>query len=216
MNETIFDLLDRLGDAQYLREYLWSTIPSSIDDEVFRLVDLLIRSDLTEVSEALSLMTKMHKYAFLYFAERSASRAVRERRPELISDALSALAIASKWAGTPKISTTILSLLYRSSELIGRPATTELTYPIEFDNPEFVDYWNQYRARSADNRTIEVMNYAEGTDQDGFRYVNMALPKMLRSMEENKEAGWDVADWRIVNIRRVIEQHKPKGGYPAS
>jgi len=216
MNEILFDLLDRVRNRERLKEYFWSPIPSPMDDELSKLVDLFIQSDSTEVGEALSLMTNSHMDVLRNYAERNASRSVRERRPELISHALSALAIASKWADTPTISTTILSLLYRSGELIDLPAITESTYPIAFDNPEFVDYWNQFRARCERDRTIEVMRYAEGTDQDGFRYVNTELPAMLRRMEKEKAAGGEVPDWAIANIRRAVEEHRPKGGYPAT
>jgi len=215
MNEIIFDLLDRIGSGE-TKGYLWLPIPSPIDDELSRLVDLFIQSDSTEVGEALSLMRTGHMSVLRSYAERNASRAVRERRPDLISHALSALAIASKWADTPTISTTILSLLYRSGELIDLPAITESTYPIAFDNPEFVEYWNQFRARRERDRTIEVMRYAEGTDQDGFRYVNTDLPAMLRRMEKEKAAGGEVPDWAIACIRRAVEQLKPNDGYPAS
>jgi len=212
MNEIIFDLLDRLR-SEYTDGYLHLPIPSPIDDEVGNLVDLLIRADSIERAEALSLMTDSHMSVLRCYAERIASRAMRERRPELISHALSALAIASKWAGTPKISTTILSLLYRSGELIGRPAITESTYPIEFDNPEFVEYWNQYRARSEDKRTIEVMSYAEGSDQDGFRYERTDLAYNLQMIERAQARGEDVSGFDIAGLRqRVIEQQKRWGG----
>jgi len=195
MNEHLFDLLDRLGGGKHTQGYLALPIPCPIDDEVRTFVDLLIRSDTAERSEATSLMTRRHASVLGCYAERNATRAVRERRPELISHALSALALASQLSD-PRDLIVILSLLYRSGELIGLPAITSSTYRIEIDNPEFVDFWNQFRARTEVDRSIETMRYAEGSDQDGFRYKYTGptydFSEVQRTLERAKRSGGNV------------------------
>ncbi len=66
----------------------------------------------------ISQMTRAHGSVLVAFAERLASRAVRENKPEFIGAGLSALAIAIKLLDFREV-LPIVSLLHRSAEKLG-------------------------------------------------------------------------------------------------
>jgi hypothetical protein len=213
MNEAIFDHLDRLG-SDYTNGYGPLRIPSPIDDEVKALVDLLIQCDPAERRDASSLMTSHHASVLSCYAFRNASRAVRERRPDLISHSLSALALGWARILDERDELPVLSLLYRSGELIDLPAISPSVYPIAVDNPEFEAVWNRFRTRPESLRNINVMQYTEGSDQDGFRFTytgpTCTLEDMLRKLERSKNNGGNIPESTLDEFRRQIEIEKRK------
>jgi hypothetical protein len=116
------------------------------------------------------MMTDLHASGLLAFAERMASLAVRTGNPQLVREGLEALAFG---AGLVDIreAILILPLLYQSLRKLDVDATNYFAGAIGLGDAQFDSVLREFPNRDEENRSIEVMGYIEGRDQDGFRYV---------------------------------------------
>lgn len=139
-------------------------LPSSADDEVENALAALTPDDARRLSadEADVLVT---------FAERMAILARRSGDPERLRAGLAAASAASTAEEEDEREVIlILSLLWRSAEVLGLDAESEFLAAAErFDRSRA---WplTEFPERSPRDRPIEVMGYSELDDEFGFRY----------------------------------------------
>jgi hypothetical protein len=168
MMSRIDDLLKLLGST-YTHGYGPARIPSAIDDEASELLAAIMELNETDRRATVAGMSEDHGSVMVALAMRAASRAVRIRQPKLITQGLSALAIAS-WLVDYREVLRILSLLYCSSRKLGLNSES-IFVRSNVGTDDFGDAVEYFPHRTEANASIEAMFFCEGEDQDGFRYV---------------------------------------------
>jgi hypothetical protein len=162
------NVLQRLG-SEYTHGYGPAAIPSAIGDEVAEVIASLVASDAAGRRAIMRQMTEVHGFVLIAFAERMASRAVRENEPDFIAKGLSALAIAAGLVYI-KEALPVVSLLLRSIDKLGLDARSVFRRASGFGNNELDRFLEEFPHRSKEDRSIEAMGYVEAEDLDGFRY----------------------------------------------
>jgi hypothetical protein len=175
------DLIKLLGSKR-TDGYGPRRIPHRLDQDVHKLLGVLSRATDDDRAAALSRMVERHGSVMVAFAERMASHAVRTGQSRYLDYGMTALAVASYLIYIKEV-IPILSLLYRSTQKLGLEArgvfNTAIPVPAAAGLQQIVD---EFLNRSERDRSIEVMYYVEGQDQDGFRYTRTSpLPAPSRA-----------------------------------
>jgi hypothetical protein len=98
-----------------------------------------------------------------------ASLAVRDRNPECITLGLLALGVDG-WHGDWRDNATVVSLHYDASRRLGVDTGNLFEEVATLLPLNAANALRTFLLRSENDRTVEAMGYAIGTDADGFRY----------------------------------------------
>lgn len=146
------------------------TIPCERDDEIQKLIRVWMEANAETRSELVSKITNQHCGTLLAFGERTASRAVRQHHKQDVIDGLIALNLAQREADEREI-LIALSLLFRSAVIVaGDPKSIFDEAKKYFDN-NFLTIIDEFLKRSEEDKSIDVMGFIEGADEDGFRFM---------------------------------------------
>ncbi|MFE5330830.1 hypothetical protein ACFRCG_31025 [Embleya sp. NPDC056575] len=105
------------------------------------------------------------------YAARMASIAVRERDSDILRRGLVAAVIAMKSTDDERETLPTLSLLYRAWEILSDrdlPFRAPRDLRVQEDDDPLV----AFARRSPDDRGIRAMGYHEGSDSEGFRFLD--------------------------------------------
>lgn len=165
----LIDLLKRL-ESEYTDGYGASRIPSVIDAEIGETVSLMQALAPDKLSAIQSQMTEELGLVLLAYAERAATRMVRENDILIAQGAMYAIAVATNLTYI-KNALPVISLLYRSMAKLGTEPERLLLLPIKIVNNRLDEYLIEFVNRSDEDKSIEAMGYIEGEDDDGFHYI---------------------------------------------
>ncbi len=158
------DLISRLG-SEYTDGYFAKELPCPIDNDV----QSVLRRLKERWDPQMLGMTAVHGNVLVVFAERMANYGVRARDAELLEQALWALAIAAKLVYYKEV-LPIVSLVYRSAELLGLDTRSLFLQGHGPGGGDFDEYLARFVERSAKDRSIEAMGYVESQGVDGVIY----------------------------------------------
>lgn len=163
-NEQSFANLAPGKNVNYGREEL----PSPRDGQIRDL--LLTAADQVEFDQITRLMPRYAAQVLNAFAERAASIAVRHQDARELRAGLLAAAIAGSIPGDSREAIPALALLYRAAEMIGHDPRLEFSSANELCGGR-VRALAEFPSRAAEDKTIQVMGYEEGSDEQGFRFL---------------------------------------------
>jgi len=163
MEEDPFAILDPKKNTGYGPK----PIPVEQDEKIQTLLTSYVRSSSTK-----TLMKKIrpeHWPVLEVFAERMASLAVRSNNVETPRIGLLALALAGLEEGS-RDALIILALFYHACPLLGSTAARIFLSIGRVVGGHAAVELKAFLARSQKDKSLEVMGYEVGQDQDGFRY----------------------------------------------
>jgi hypothetical protein len=105
------------------------------------------------------------------FAKRAASQAVRTGDVSWVRFGLAAVLLSSTAEDYREIARTN-SILYRAAELVGADPVDLFDSAAEIASSEAAETARLFARADESARSIGVMGYAEGTDDDGFRFMS--------------------------------------------
>jgi hypothetical protein len=150
----------------------WGTtrIPNEIDDEITELVKDYLELDEEGKRKVRDSVQRDQKFVFLAFAERMASLAVRLNSQEPLMTAMTAMYLQIG-TGDVREDIIVLTLIHAAAEKLGadpRFVFLESARQFGLDDTSGLE---AYLRRSDEDKSIKSMRYAEGSDEDGFRFV---------------------------------------------
>ncbi|WP_439676262.1 hypothetical protein [Embleya sp. MST-111070] len=157
-------------DSRESRNYGDSPLDSKKDRMIGSFIHL-IKSG-TDLHYAIELAKQKARWDALdTYAARMASLAVRNRDSQALRDGLVAALIAMKSTDDQRDVLPTLSILYRAWELV---ADKNIAFRAqrELEVGETEDPLIEFGRRSPDERRIQAMGYHEGSDSEGFRFVD--------------------------------------------
>jgi hypothetical protein len=178
MKTTLDKLVEIVDQAvSFLRfDNLWRRFPANIPNEVdlftLKLIDVFMAASMEERNLVISSFNKEHSGAFVGFANRMASLAVRKKSKEYILKGLIALIIEGfeydfrdNWVA--------MAALFHGSFKIGEDPNSLIREAATYTNNEIA---KKYLLDFITNRNPELVLrdfcLLEGQDVDGFRYVH--------------------------------------------
>lgn len=151
------------------RGYFGLPIPQPIDREITELMRAWAELNPSERSAASLRVSDRQSLRLKAYSERMASFAVRTRDPEKIFFGLLALGVDG-WRGDWREKVLVLSLHYDAIQRINGDPEAMFARAAALLSPEAAQALAGYLQRSPENKTIEIMGYVPGSDDDGFRY----------------------------------------------
>jgi hypothetical protein len=145
-------------------------IPKQRDKEISHLLRTWIELDERVRETSAAQMTDEQSRILLAYSERMASLAVRERKGDFLFLGLVALGLAG---GLEDWRECLLraSLLFDAAQRIGSdPNPVFEKVAAVLPHQETASELRQFLARSAEDKSIEAMGFAAGSDEQGFRY----------------------------------------------
>jgi len=152
------------------RGYVDSAIPAGRDEQLAAFLDRLVSSDVATRSQAADTLGPSYTSTFLAFAERMASRAVREKSATHAELGLSALVLT--WRRSKDVTAAIppMGLLYDAAKRAGADPA-QLFRKVAAASPEDLGpVLLDFLMRPDLDEIAEEMGFAQGSDRDGFRY----------------------------------------------
>lgn len=163
------DVIEFLGSSQ-TNGYGPMPIPVGIDDDIHDILLPFFRNGQGNGNAWTSHITERHGFVLMAYAERMASRAIRESRKDLLFESLSALALATPVVYI-KEAIPIVGLILHSAHKLGVSPQDLLMDRKRIPSMVVDNLIMEYEERQEEDRSIEAMGYIEGVDADGFRYV---------------------------------------------
>jgi len=145
-------------------------IPKPRDKEISHLIRTWIELDEPLRKASAAQMTDEQTRILLAYSERMASLAVRERKSDFLFLGLVALGLAG---GLEDWRQCLLraSLLFDAAQRIGSdPNPVFEKVAAVLPHQETARELRQFLARPAEDKSIEAMGFAAGSDEQGFRY----------------------------------------------
>ena len=173
MNEKrLTEILESIRTLNTTRLAGWgaSRIPNEIDDEITSILKAYLELDDGGKTKVRQEVRHDQKFVFLAFAERMASLAIRLKSQEPLMMAMMALFLQ---IGTGDVREDILrlTLVYAATHKLGidpRFLFLESARQFGLHNTSGLE---AFLERSDEDKSIDSMGYAEGEDDDGFRFV---------------------------------------------
>jgi hypothetical protein len=163
-NEFDLDILRPEANIAYLPR----PIPVSRDSEIRDLISRVIAGQ--RIARFRQCIDEGHANVLRVFAERMASAAVRNNDPQTLNIGLIALLLA--WSGPDsRDALSVLPLFYDATHLLGRQPTTLVDSLRQTIGDALVAPLSHFLTRSEANKSLHVMGYGTGADEDGFRYI---------------------------------------------
>lgn len=145
-------------------------IPKQRDKEISQLLRTWIELDEPGRKASAAQITDEQSRILLAYSERMASLAVRERKGDFLFLGLVALGLAG---GLEDWRQCLLraTLLFDAAQRIGSdPNPVFEKVAAVLPHEETASELRQFLARSAEDKSIEAMGFAAGSDEQGFRY----------------------------------------------
>src|SRR5579885_505258 len=139
----------------------------------------LPRSDRDAASQSVTLR---QWYVLLAFSRRRASLAVREEREELIFQGLLAVGLDG-WRYDFRDCIVRLALLYDAAVRIGVAPEEVFERAATLLPPRSAAELRSFLLRAPEDRSLWVMGYKAGSDEDGFRYVSFPWSEFKNNRE---------------------------------
>lgn len=166
------EILESIRTLNTTRLAGWGTtrIPNEIDDEITDLIKAYLELDDEGKRKVRESVQRDQKFVFLAFAERMASLAVRLNSQGPLMTAMTAMFLQ---IGTGDVREDILrlTLVYAAAQKLGidpRFVFLESARQFGLQNTSGLE---AFLERSDEDKSIDSMGYAEGEDDDGFRFV---------------------------------------------
>jgi hypothetical protein len=175
MNEKkLEDILSSMPQLNPTRLAGWGNtrIPNEVDDEITELIAGYLTLDDDDRKKARESVQRDQKFVFLAFAARMASLAVRLKSQDPLIMAMMAMFLQ---IGTGDVREDILrlTLIHAAARKIGiDPRFVFLESARQFGLQD-TSGLEAYLRRSEEDKSLNSMGYAEGTDEDGFRFVRL-------------------------------------------
>jgi hypothetical protein len=150
------------------RGYLPQGIPTARDDEISDLLSKVIVEQ--RIVQFTRNLKDGHGAVLRAFAERMTSAAVRNGDQGLLRKGLIALLLSSR---SPDFRDTLMifPLFYHAAGRLGLDLGPFLDSIRQTIGDPFSAPFAEFLKRPATNKSLQVMGYAEGADNDGFRYI---------------------------------------------
>lgn len=160
------DLLRMLTTEKYSPQ----TIPGPRDTEIAELISTVVsREDFDNLASGLDLDSGR---ILNLFAKRAASLAVRRDDAEWIRLGLIAALLSGTVEDYREIARTN-SLLFRAAELLGSDPVALFESAAGLADSDGAETARLFAHADESARSISVMGYREGTDEDGFRFLSL-------------------------------------------
>jgi hypothetical protein len=161
-------------DVELLRSlaadrYVARSVPGPRDDEIAELV-----GNVTSVEDFASLASGLDLASgrvLNNFAKRAASQAVRLANESWVRHGLIAALLSATVEDYREIARTN-SLLFRAAELIDSEPVELFEEAAELATPDVANAFRIFAHADESARSISVMGYVEGADDDGFRFIS--------------------------------------------
>jgi hypothetical protein len=152
------------------RGYLDAAIPSARDDEIAAYIERLIARGPEARDRAAARLVPAYTSTLLAFAERMATRAVRERDPRRALQGL--LAIALVWREAPDVREAIpvLAVLHDAAARAGADPSAIFGEVAALAPTDVAPVFPSFLTRDDLHEIAAEMGYSAGRDRDGFRY----------------------------------------------
>jgi hypothetical protein len=159
------DLIRSLAAERYVAR----RVPGPRDDEIAQLLDRVISvEDFRHIAAGLDLPGGR---VLNNFAKRAASLAVRLASETWVRRGLRAALLSGTVEDDREIART-RSLLFRAAELIGCDPAELFEETAALATPDVADAFRVFAHADESARSISVMGYVEGSDEDGFRFIS--------------------------------------------
>ena len=147
-----------------------SRIPNAVDDEITGIIKSYLTLDNGGKRKVTESVGRDQKSVLLAFAERMVSFAIRSRSQDPLRMAMMAMFLQIG-IGDVREDILILTLVYAAAEKLGmNPRSVFLDSAQQFGLSS-TSGLEAFLGRSKEDKSIESMGYAEGVDEDGFRFV---------------------------------------------
>jgi hypothetical protein len=166
MNRNFFSAYTWLSGEEF-RGYLARSIPQPRDRDISNVLRAWMALD--EIDRKQSEVSGDQHWIMLSYSERMASLAVRERSQDLIMLGLIALGVDGchyDW----RDNVLIVALHYDAAKRIGASPEDIFESAARLLPDKPASGLRSFLRRSAHNKSLEVMGYIVGNDEDGFRY----------------------------------------------
>lgn len=159
----------KLMQALIEERYAPQAIPGPRDGEIASLMSAVrSREDFDQLASRLDLAAAR---ILNLFAKRAASQAVRVGDVSWVRFGLVAVLLSSTVEDYREIARTN-SILYRAAELVGSDPVNLFDSASEIASSEAAETARLFARADESARSISVMGYAEGADDDGFRFMS--------------------------------------------
>lgn len=169
MNKEIFSNAEWLNVDQNIG-YGPTPIPSARDAEIESLLVKWQAFSPSDRNEASARIIKNQRFTLLAFAERMATSAVRQKDPKCIHLGLLALGLDG-WNTDWRDNVTILSLHYDAAIRLAADPSFIFSEAGNLLSEKVRRSYANFLARNDEDKSLEAMGYAIGSDDDGFRYI---------------------------------------------
>lgn len=151
--------------------YFDQRIPCELDEVVSHLMRGLIESDLGEREQMLDeWLDHWQQGALRTFCVRVCSLAIREGSVDLVGTALAAVALEGLRLDPRDGGYQSLGVAYHTARALDADPDQLFAAAGAFANPVMEQHLRTFLLRPDLDRILALMGYAEGSDEDGFRY----------------------------------------------
>lgn len=162
------------ADYEWLRDehntgYGGLPIPSELDARITRLLEDWLEQDHDTRQHLLSQIREQQQFTLLAYSERMASLAVREHNDQHAFLGLLAQGIDGGHVDWRE-NMMVLSLHHDALLRIGAPPERAFERVASLLPATPAEYLRAFLRRRPESKSLECMGWAEGRDQDGFRY----------------------------------------------
>jgi hypothetical protein len=166
MNLNFFSTYTWLSGEEF-RGYLARPIPQPRDSDISNVLRAWMALD--EVDRNQSEVSGEQRWTMLSYSERMAALAVRERSQDLITLGLIALGVDG-WNYDWRDNVLIVALHYDAAKRIGASPEDVFESAARLLPDKPASGLRSFLRRSAHDKSLEVMGYIVGNDEDGIRY----------------------------------------------
>ena len=170
LRDQVATVLEALTDER-ARAYFDEPIPSELDGTMASLVDGLVKCTLGEREQMLDeWFDHWQQGALRTFCVRVCSLAVREHSVDLVGTALTAAALEGFRLDPRDGGYQSLGVAYHTARALEADPDELFAAAATFANPVMEQHLRTFLLRPDLDRILSLMGYAEGSDDDGFRY----------------------------------------------
>jgi catechol 2,3-dioxygenase-like lactoylglutathione lyase family enzyme len=152
------------------RGYADGPIPSARDDEIAAFLEETIAGGRDAREAAAASLGSQHTATLLAFAERTATRAVRERQGRRALLGLCAVGLAWRGAADVRAAIPVLGLLHDAAARAGADPAALFEEASSLAPDDVAPVFRDFLTRTDLDGIAAEMGYREGQDRDGFRY----------------------------------------------
>ena len=156
--------------ATHNQGYADARIPAARDEDIAAYLERLIAGGADTREAAASAFTRPYTFTLLTFAERMATRAVRDQRDRPALLGLFAIGMAWREAADVRAAVPILGVLYDAAARAGADPARIFTEAQALLPDDVAPVLRDFLTRPDLDGIAAEMGYADGSDRDGFRY----------------------------------------------